>query len=93
MHSAPSLVGVAVWGSGENDVWAVGPNTLAHWNGKVWVTEKPAIAIDADFAGVWGSGSKDVWAFGFEELLHWNGASWSDARSQLPSGTGIIAMG
>jgi hypothetical protein len=51
----------AIWGSGSNDVWAVGDaGTILHWNGQAW---SPVASGTTDaLAGLWGSGPNDVWA-------------------------------
>jgi len=51
----------AVWGSGPNDVWAVGDNgTIVRWNGAVW--SPVASGTTNDLLGIWGSGPDDIWA-------------------------------
>jgi hypothetical protein len=53
----------AVWGSGRDDVWAVGEGGLVlHWNGAVWA----AVVSNATRAlhGACGSGPSDVWVAG-----------------------------
>jgi len=59
--SHPAGIGLAgVWGSGPNDVWAVGAlGTVTHWDGKQWTSSQ----LDTDWSlrAVWGSGPNDVW--------------------------------
>jgi hypothetical protein len=88
----------AIWGSGPDDVWAVGPNTIAHWNGQAWMRDPSALELPGSSAldgvsgsggndtldHVWGSGPNDVWAFGLGHLLHFDGKSWSDVTARLP---------
>jgi hypothetical protein len=51
----------SVWGSGPNDVWAVGSGgTIIHWNGSAW--EPTPTNLKNTFYAVWGSGPNDVWA-------------------------------
>jgi len=71
----------AVWGSGPNDVWAVGWfGTIMHWDGAQWSqvesgTQWPLFAV-------WGTGPNDVWAVGrYGTVLHWDGTSWSAEQS------------
>jgi len=63
-----------VWGSGPNDVWAVGDGTILHWNGDAW---SRVLGDDAAaFGGVWGTGPADVWAVGSGgAIVHWDGAT------------------
>jgi hypothetical protein len=74
-HSGPSLR--AVWGSGANDVWAVGDSgAVLHGDGTAWAPVPSG--TDRDLRGVWGSGASDVWAVGEGEvILHWDGRAWS----------------
>lgn len=66
----------ALWGSGPNDVWAVGPHgAIAHYDGKTW-TEKDPITTKS-LVGVSGSGPDDVWAVGQDGItLHYDGKAW-----------------
>jgi hypothetical protein len=71
---------IGVWGSGPNDVWAVGRGgTILHWNDSAW-TAVPS-STTANLFGVWGSGPNDVWATGGGTILHWNGSAWSSVSS------------
>jgi hypothetical protein len=79
---------LAIWGSGTNDVWAVGSkNTVLHWSGTTWT---PTLSgTSGNLSGVWGSGSSDIWAVGgsgdsyeYGQSLRWNGATWTVSVSQ-----------
>jgi hypothetical protein len=75
---------LGVWGSGPNDVWAVGGSTILHWNGSSW--SSVASPPNGGLVGVWGSGPNDVWAVGGSgTILHWNGSSWSSFSSGTTS--------
>ena len=72
------------WGSGPDDVWAVGPNLrgpaalTVHWDGTGWSSFVPGGA--GPLWGIWGSGSDDVWAVGDSgTVAHWDGTRWSSA--------------
>ena len=60
-----------IWGSGPSDVYAVGFNTVQHWDGQTWSTV-------AGVTGtlVSGSSSSDVWA-GSIGLEHFDGTIWT----------------
>jgi hypothetical protein len=83
--SATTLRLFSVWGSGPNDVWAVGSvaeTTIVHWNGSAWSAVRPVVPNEmlGALMAVWGSGPDDVWAVGDVgegTALHWNGATWS----------------
>jgi hypothetical protein len=69
-----------VWGTGPNDVFAVGIGTILHWDGKTWSGPSYVGVANAPvYLGVWGSGPNDVYAVGLENGLieHWDGTSWS----------------
>jgi len=74
-----------VWGSGPNDVFAVGHGgTILHYDGLAWssMTSGTPYAI----RGVWGSGANDV--FAVDEggtILRYAGSSWSDMGSGTTS--------
>src|SRR6185369_928819 len=57
-----------LWGSGPNDLWAVGseaPNvSIMHWDGATWSDGPSAIPVRGMLRQVWGSGPNDVWAIG-----------------------------
>jgi hypothetical protein len=73
-----------LWGSGANDVWAVGDSypdffgdgMILHWNGVSW-DRMPSNGASHLF-GIWGTRTDDVWAVGEAgAIVHWNGGSWS----------------
>jgi hypothetical protein len=72
-----------VWGSGANDVWAVGALGVAtHWDGSQW--RSSATGVDAALTDVRGTSARDVWAVGAGgTILHWDGERWTS----IPSGT------
>lgn len=90
----------AVWGSGPNDVWAVGTRgMILHGDG----TTFSPVAVDAGtgdvWVSVWGTGSGDVWILGPSFPMHSTGAAGSfDARqgsswNAQNSGTGRLWAG
>ncbi|AKU93932.1 hypothetical protein AKJ09_00596 [Labilithrix luteola] len=49
-----------IWGSGKNDVWAVGSNgTVGHYDGTSWTAL--STGVKQSLFGVWGSSATDVW--------------------------------
>ncbi|MDF2695121.1 MAG: Type fimbrial biosis protein PilY1, partial [Labilithrix sp.] len=85
--SFPEIEGVtlsAIWGSGPNDVWAVGSaGTIAHYDGTRWaVLPKADGGTEQTLFTVWGSGPNDVWAGSTERvLLHCDGWDREHARA------------
>lgn len=73
-----------VWGSGPDDVWAVGWGaTMRHWDGTAW-SDVPHASTNR-LESVWGTGAGDVWVAGYEGTQHWDGTAWtmSDATWAL----------
>jgi hypothetical protein len=65
---------VALWGTGPDDTWGVGPSGLVtHWNGTKWqqaairVTDIP---VGKAFNAIWGKSNDDFWVVGDEVALH-----------------------
>lgn len=68
----------SVWGSGPDDVWAVGrPGAILHNDGTGWQKVAPAPTVN-DLADVFGFGPDDVWAVGINDtILHFDGDEWT----------------
>ena len=66
---------IAIWGSGKDDVWAVGSSgTIVHWDGSAWKTIPSG--TKQTLRGIWGSGPNDVWIVSSPALvLHGTGYS------------------
>jgi len=64
----------AIWGAGQNDLWAVGKSgLLSHWDGSEW--KQAAIRVDElvvtrSLWGMWGTSNDDFWVVGDEIALH-----------------------
>lgn len=84
-----------VWGSAENNVWAVGwdgtPTTTAadggvllHFDGTGWKQQTLPSGVKL-LESIWGSSASDIWAGGiFDDkagLLHFDGATWKFVKS------------
>jgi len=74
-----------VWGTSSSDVWAVGSETILHFNGATW----SSVTGGATWIlfKVWGSSPSDVWAVGQSyttgnpTFLHYDGMNWSAVPS------------
>lgn len=90
-----------VWGTGPNDVWAVGEEDLSlHWDGLRWEARtNPLATRKLALYGVTGSGPTDVWAVGGTAAIHWDGSAWVsyplgvDARCVAGGGAHVWALG
>ncbi len=81
----------AVWGSADNDIWAVGKNgTVLHDSGAAgWAPV--AVPTTADLSAIWGAGATDVWAVGQGgTAIHWNGVRWT--ASSTGAATDLTAI-
>ncbi len=81
---SPYTTLMAVWGSGKDDVWAVGSAaTIVHWDGASWTTIPFSAPITNTFYTVWGSGPKDVWfASSTDALFHAGGFAGATTKLQ-----------
>lgn len=97
-----------VWGSGPNDVWAVGARgdfsmssaVVTHWDGAAWTGVDLMLSPgDTRIEAIWGSGPNDVWAVGARGesaalVLHWDGARWIERDAAgMPALTAITGRG
>ena len=78
----------AIWGSGANDIWAVGgTGNIRHVSAAApqWdIVESPTTQ---DLHRIWGSGANDIWAVGDDAtILHYDGAKWTSSVPSLPVG-------
>jgi hypothetical protein len=86
----------AVWGSGPNDVWAVGSWALypdprcmgihvgiIRWNGTAWSWTGDGLGPSSvGQRAIWGSGPDDVWVLG-GKALRWDGSAWTAMLSSM----------
>lgn len=80
-----------VWGSGANDVWAVGSGgTIIHWDGNMWSAS--ASGTVQDIQAIWGTSATNIYAvtgtIGTPEILRYDGAKWTKS-TPLGSVAGI----
>jgi hypothetical protein len=75
-----------IWGSGPNDVYAVGGGgsggggvpTIVHWDGGKWTAQTvPTLDKSAILTSVWGRSATDVYVVGWNStILHNDGSGW-----------------
>jgi hypothetical protein len=76
-----------VWGTSASNVWAVGDETILHYDGATWSTVAGGSALFGIWLfGIWGSSASDIWAVGYQAggtpvIFHYDGANWSSVPS------------
>jgi hypothetical protein len=76
---------------GNDDVWAIGRLSLAHYNGSAWTEVEPATTTyRQEFNDAWASAPNDIWATSWgsnapDNLQHWNGSAWTTTPHPGPS--------
>ncbi len=70
----------SIWGSSDNDVWAIGSNGTAHFDGTSWHLDYTSMSVSVTGApSLWGSCASDIWAVGQgESAWHFDGVRWSE---------------
>ena len=93
---------LGVWGSGADDVFAVGEaGVIRHYDGADWTAMDSH--TDKSLTDVWGTSSNDVFAVGDKgTILHYDGSSWHTVTTGIArplngvwgsSGTDVFAVG
>lgn len=80
----------SIWGSGRNDVWAVGAaGSVIHWNGTDW--QNLSVGSTYTLFGVGGSSGTDVWAVSTPSVVYHGGlasdggAAWTAMPALSPN--------
>jgi hypothetical protein len=86
---APAFRLMSVWGTGPQDVFAVGqPGVILHYDGAWTLDSVP----DTTLTAVWGASSSDVYACGHNGAIwHYDGAGWS--RQNSGTGADLFDIG
>jgi len=83
----------AIWGSGRNDIFAVGDQgAIVQYDGTRWAAMEPADKRTTlrDLNAVWGRSESEVYAVGdFGTILHYDGTRWA----VMPSDTDLHLYG
>ncbi|HET7233242.1 MAG TPA: hypothetical protein VFJ16_24740, partial [Longimicrobium sp.] len=91
MNSGVSIALHGVWGSGPNDVYAVGDGgTVLHYDGNPaqdWAPVATGVPPAGAVRDVWGSGPNDVFILANDglDLVQWNGTAWRTVLEYSPS--------
>lgn len=85
-QSTSTLEGI--WGSGPNDLWAVGDNgTIRHLGASKTLWDVIASPTTDALHAVWGTASNNVWAVGDNgTILHFDGQSWMKSSAAFEIG-------
>ena len=80
----------AIWGSAQDDIWAVGRNgMMAHYNGTSWTDEGDW--VDDDLFDVAGTSSSNVVAVGYHGWIQqYDGSSWTTVDTDSMSTLGHV---
>ena len=89
-HSSSNGYFTSVGGSSTSDVWALGWNALAHFDGNDWTTfSKPSSFGLVFFQGLFGVAPGNAWLVGSDNgdcvIIHYDGQSWSRVSCPLTS--------
>ena len=93
----PFLAGV--WGTAQNDVFAVGVNlAILRFDGKAWAAMKANAPLAPDSVNfltrVWAAGPNDVYAAGFDGvLLRYDGRAWTPVPLATKELLGVFGVG
>jgi hypothetical protein len=69
--------GAGIWFATENDGWAIGGQTISHWDGREWTPLPPQ--TPGSIGSIWGTAADDVWAVGGSGsglVMHYDGLDW-----------------
>ncbi len=79
-----------VWGTDENNVWAVGSLTIGgkfygalHWNGIEWIPDSTVGGY-----AIYGFGASDIWVVG-GGVFHYDGGEWIQKDKKIVNGNAI----
>lgn len=67
----------SIWGSSATDIWAVGPDNIAHYNGSLRWLPLPISGVGY-LDSIWGSSGSDIFAVGNGGgvIEHFDGRTW-----------------
>lgn len=81
------------WAQGPNDIWAVGTQSIARFNGASWSVMKGPQTGGSNYRGIWGLSSNEVWISDFQQAYRWDGSAWTAYAAPLPGyGFGLWAV-
>jgi hypothetical protein len=80
LPTAGPITSSAIWGSAADDIWVVGTQSPAHWDGRSWSSVPNWGATQ--LLDIWGASARDVWAVGTQgTIMRYDGTSWRKVAS------------
>lgn len=76
-HAFGSGAGAGIWMASESDGWAIGGQTISHWDGRAWTPLPPK--TPGSVGSIWGTAADDVWVVGGSGnglVMHYDGLDW-----------------
>ncbi|MBW1809270.1 MAG: hypothetical protein JRJ87_13830 [Deltaproteobacteria bacterium] len=70
-----AIVPTSVWGTRADDVYAVGPDGIAHYDGHRW-SDFPINANHFGLSDIWSADGREIHVIGHLTLLHYDGFRW-----------------
>lgn len=81
------------WAQSATDIWAIGSQSVARWNGAAWSVVKGPQMAGSSYRGIWGVSPTEVWISDFQQAQRWDGTQWTSYAAPLPAyGYGIWAF-
>ena len=65
-----------VWGASASDIWAVGSEGMAHYDGTTWQSVSHGLGTFTDFDAISGCSANDIYVVGYGLVAHYDGTSW-----------------
>lgn len=87
-----------IWGSAENEIWAVINGELARFDGQLWTLDSSLkLGTNETVTYVWGTSAKDVWVVADPQTLgcllyHYDGTTWSKAQDLTAAKVELLDM-
>jgi hypothetical protein len=84
MKSPANVSLFSIWGTSNENIYAVGRNVILQYNGNDW--EKMEIPLDfVDLWGIWGISNNNIYSVGYSGttgyILRYNGSKWNVDKS------------
>lgn len=81
------------WAQSPSDIWAVGSQSIARYNGSTWTVQKGPQMGGSTYRGIWGISPTEVWISDFQQAQRWDGTTWTSYAAPLPGyGYGVWAF-